>query len=33
VAAVSYTAADGSRGFLPQYFKFAANNPLSVRAG
>lgn len=26
-----YTDADGERKYLPQYFKFMASNPLSVR--
>ena len=26
-----YTDADGERKYLPQYFKFLASNPLSVR--
>ncbi|KAK9811919.1 hypothetical protein WJX72_012399 [[Myrmecia] bisecta] len=31
VCSTVYTAADGERKYLPRYFKFVANNPLSVR--
>ena len=31
VCSTSYTATDGEPKFMPQYFKFASHNPLSVR--
>lgn len=31
VCSTVYTSADGERKYMPQYFKFSASNPLSVR--